>query len=87
MGLEKKRRCGHLRLEDEPVRVVWIRKRASTTRCPRTEITPESQAWLEEYFAWKLLGGAKWDEMSARQVDAFCTLENELRMEARDGED
>lgn len=40
---------------------------------------------LEEFLAWKLLGGAKYDELPARTVDAFFVLEREWREEIRDG--
>jgi len=51
----------------------------STTVCPKSLISAQSLALLEEYFAWKLLGQADFRTLSARQVDAFCILENELR--------
>lgn len=43
-------------------------------------------AWLEEFHAWKLLGGESYGSMPARTVDAFAVLENELRTERNSGE-
>ena len=54
--------------------------------CPAAYVTPRSLAWIEQYAAWKLLGGLTLAEAEARTVDAFCVLENELRNEANDGE-
>jgi hypothetical protein len=34
---------------------------------------------VEAYWAWKKIGGARFDEMDARQVHAFLVLERELR--------
>ncbi len=58
--------------------MVWARGRASTTACPKSWITPESLALLEQYYAWKRLGSVDYRTLSARHADAFCTLENEL---------
>lgn len=85
-GLETKRNCGFLgQLQSGREKVVWTRKQASTTRCPKSVITPQSLQWLEEFFAWKFAGRDAMGELSAKDVDAFCTLETELRAEAGDG--
>jgi hypothetical protein len=87
-GLERKRRCRFVPgLEDTPERAVWARKRIATTNCPKCLISAESLAWIEEYFAWKLTGKADYRTLGARQLDAFCALEQELRaeMEASNG--
>lgn len=83
-GLEKKRRCGWLGFEDDgrgPV--VWARGGVASTRCPKSVVTGESEAMVEEYFAWRRLGPAARDGLSARQVDAFVVLENALAEERR----
>jgi len=81
-GLEKKRRCRFIPgLGDTPERAVWARKHAATTNCPKSLISAESLAWIEEYCAWKLAGGADYRALGARQLDAFHTLEQELRAE------
>lgn len=86
--LERKRRCGWLRpgQESEP-RVVWARKRVSTTECPRSFITAESVGWLEEFHAWKRLGHPDVLSVQARQAEAMLLLERELSEEVRRGDD
>jgi hypothetical protein len=51
------------------------------TSCPKSLISGQSMAWLEEYYAWKLAGSRDYRALSARQIDAFCTLEQELTTE------
>jgi hypothetical protein len=63
---------------------VWARKRAATDQCPRTEITAQSQGWVEAFQVWKTLGERDWDRLPAREVDALVTLEKELRAERND---
>jgi len=81
-GLEEKRRCA-LRpgAEQQPNRVVWVRNGAVAERCPKSLITGESLALIEAYCAWKLNGGGDYRDMSAREVEAFWVLEQELRKE------
>jgi len=66
-------------------RPVWVRKRAATTVCPVSYITPQSLAWIERFSVWKLMGGAKLESLPARTVEALCVLENEFRKETSDG--
>jgi hypothetical protein len=84
-GLEKKRNCGWLpssgRLTEQ---VVWARGSVAVTSCPRSHITPESIALLEEFHAWKLFGACDYYRMPARLVEAIFVLENELRSENSD---
>ena len=56
------------------------------TECPKSLVTAESLAWIEEYQAWKLAGGGDYRTMGARQWDAFSTLEQVLTQE-RTGSD
>lgn len=60
---------------------MWARKGVVATRCPKSLITAASRGWIEEYLAWKVLGGADYRTMSARQVDAFLVLEEAWRAE------
>ena len=55
-GLEKKRRCGFIAEEKRgnPF-VVWGRKRARTEECPKSFITGQSLAWIEEFVARRRL--------------------------------
>jgi hypothetical protein len=85
-GLEIKRRCGFL--EDEKrgqPRIVWGRKHAQTEECPKSLVTGESLALLEEFFVRRRLGVAESLEMEARKVDAFVILQDELEREEQDG--
>jgi hypothetical protein len=86
-GLERKRRCGWLEHDAEPISaIVWARGRMSLTTCPTSYITSESIALLEEFHAWKLLGAGSVFELPARLVEAIFVLENELRAESNDGQ-
>lgn len=84
-GLEVKRRCGFLPAEGrgEP-RLVWARKRARAEECPKSLITGESLALLEEFFVRRRLGMVDGMETPARKVDAFLILREEMEREERD---
>jgi len=60
---------------------VWARKQAAAEECPRSYITPESEALLEEFHAFRVFGCADVNDQPARLVDAICVLELELRSE------
>lgn len=65
---------------------MWSRRRVYTTQCPVSYITGASEAWVERFSVWKMLGGLRPEEMDAKTVDAMCVLEGELRKELKDGE-
>jgi len=80
--LEKKRRCGFVAgAQEGPAVIVWARKEVTASSCPKSLITPQSLAWLEQFFAWKTLGGSEGLDGSARQAEAFCLLEAEMTKE------
>ena len=55
---------------------MWARNGVGVSACPKSIITGESQAFLEEYQTRKMLGGMTGiNELPARTVDAFCLLE------------
>ena len=86
-GLEKKRRCGWIAHDaDSDAPVVWLRGRMSLATCPTSFITAESWALLEEFHAWKLVGGGSVYDLPARLVEAIFVLENELRTTNHDGQ-
>jgi len=51
--------------------------------CPKSYITAESEALVEEFLVRRRLGGLRFEELSARQVEAFLILEKELSDEQR----
>jgi hypothetical protein len=66
--------------------VVWARKNIAVTRCPKSEITAESEALVEDFLVRRHLGGIDFSELSARQVEAFLILEQALAAEGNNGE-
>jgi predicted Ser/Thr protein kinase len=85
-GLETKRRCGFLPEEKrgEP-RIVWGRKQTQSEECPKSFVTGESLALVEEFFVRRRLGIEDSIELEARKVDAFLILRDEMEREERDG--
>ncbi len=67
--------------------MVWARSGVATTECPRSFITAESAAWVEEFQVWKRLGYPDVARMPARQVEAMLVLEGELTEEVRRGQE
>jgi hypothetical protein len=61
--------------------VVWARKQIAVEECPRSYVTPESEALLEEFHAFRVFGCADVQSVPARLVDAICVLEQEVRSE------
>ena len=49
--------------------------------CPKSYITAESEGLVEEFLVRRRLGGMEFDELSARQVEAFVILEQALAAE------
>jgi hypothetical protein len=86
-GLETRRRCGFIAEEKRgnPV-VVWGRKRARTEECPKSFITGQSLAWIEEFVARRRLSVPDSLDADARKVDAFLILQREMEIEIRDGQ-
>jgi hypothetical protein len=85
-GLDVKRRCGWLpTVNDVGQRVVWARKQAATNTCPKSYISAQSVAWLEEFVVRRKLG-QRWPEnLGARAAEAFLILESEWEAEAQNG--
>jgi hypothetical protein len=78
-GLEQRRRCGWIpKALETPERVVWARNDAATTVCPKSYITAQSMAWLEEYLVRRKLGEKGIESLGAREVEAFVILEHEV---------
>ena len=62
-------------------RVVWARGQVVLTSCPTSYVSAESWRLLEQFYAWKLLGGVTTEALPARSADAFYLLERELARE------
>ncbi len=65
-------------------RLVWNRGGVALGTCPRSYITAESEALVEEFGARRQLGGYRVAELSARQAEAFLLLEQTLAAEMRE---
>ena len=65
---------------------MWARKHIVVKTCPRSYITAESLALVEEFFVRRRLGMRGSPELAARQVDAFVILEKELAAERNDAQ-
>jgi hypothetical protein len=86
-GLEEQRRCGWQRHSHDNARAVWARANTVATQCPRSLISADSLAYIEEFFTWKLFGGMDHYALAAKTVDAFFVLEREWLKEKRNGHD
>jgi hypothetical protein len=65
---------------------VWTRGRTAASSCPKSYVTSESIALLEQFYAWKLFGNTDPKLLPARTVDAFFVLEKELAEERANGD-
>jgi hypothetical protein len=84
-GLERKRRCAWVEGSDAapPQTPVWARRQARAPHCPKSYITAESLDLLARFRARRTFGFGEVMALPAREVDAFCLLENELISESR----
>lgn len=57
---------------------MWAKSGAVSTICPKSWITAQSMAWIEEYLVRRKLGPKGIEGLSARHVEAFLVLEHEL---------
>ena len=87
-GLAVRRRCGWQRgSAEQPENVIWARRNARVSECPKSYITAASLAWIEEYQTGRAFGFSDVSGLPARTVDAFCVLELELAREKEHGEE
>jgi hypothetical protein len=85
-GLEVKRQCGWLRhAAGSAERVVWARKGVSTSSCPKSLVTAQSLAWVEEFMVRRRLRQMWPMELGAREAEAFLMLETEWEAEVQNG--
>ena len=66
---------------EREARPVWSRYLVHTYSCPKSYITAGSVTLLEEYWAWKRVGGVSYFELEARSLEAFAILDAELLKE------
>ncbi len=81
--MEKVRQCGWIEADGGPKRAVWVRKGVATDSCPVSYVSAESLALVQEFQAWKLIGGCSVYELPSKTAEALCVLENELRAEMK----
>ena len=87
MGLETRRRCGWLGFKEEAgAPVIWARKSAAVTSCPKSLVSADSETMLEDFLVRRRLGGIVLSELTAKQAEAFLILEQALATEKLDGE-
>jgi hypothetical protein len=65
-------------------RIVWGRKQTHSVECPKSLVTGESLALMEEFFVRRRLGIEDSIDMEARKVDAFLILRDEMEREELD---
>jgi hypothetical protein len=58
--------------------VIWARTNVAVMVCPKSFITAQSLAWVEEYLVRRKLGQKGIEGLGAREVEAFLILEHEL---------
>jgi hypothetical protein len=66
-------------------RIVWGRKQAQSEECPKSFVTGDSLALVEEFFVRRRLGIEHLIDLEARKVDAFLILRDEMEREELDG--
>lgn len=66
--------------------LVWARGQIALRTCPKSYISSDSQTLVEEFLVRRRLGAMDFEELSARQVEAFVILENAFTSEMNDGQ-
>ncbi len=67
-------------------RAIWARASVATEMCPKSYISGESRAWLEEFQVRKRLGYPDPRTMGAREAHAMLILEQEHLSEVKRGQ-
>lgn len=60
---------------------MWARANVFATECPKSLITPQSLEWLDEFTAWKTLGGPDPRTLNIKTAEAIALLDLELKKE------
>ena len=83
----KARQCAWVNIENPASsRAVWARADVFSTQCPKSVITAASLSYLEQYAAWKQLGGCDPGVLDAKAADAIVLLEQAWKRETMNGE-
>jgi len=61
--------------------VVWSRHHVATEICPKSLISGQSLAWMEEFLLWRKLGQAWPQDMDTRKLEAFLILQEQMDAE------
>ena len=51
------------------------------TTCPKSYVTGESEALVEEFAVRRRIGGTRLEDLSARQAEAFVVLEEAIEQQ------
>jgi hypothetical protein len=63
---------------------VWARKHVLVSACPKSYVSAESMALVEDFSFRRRFGQMDPAHLTARQADAFMVLESELAEEIKD---
>lgn len=59
----------------------------SSEQCPKSIITPQSLALLDEYRMWKQIGCSQERALSAKAADALVLIDLEMQKEITNGQE
>lgn len=65
---------------------MWARKHVLVSECPKSYVSAESMAFVEDFSFRRRFGQVDPIHLTARQADAFMILESELAREIKDGD-
>jgi hypothetical protein len=67
--------------------VIWRRGAVCSEQCPKSIITAESLAFLDEYRTRKQIGCVEQLTLSAKAADALVLIDLEMQKEINNGEE
>jgi hypothetical protein len=66
-------------------KAVWVRKDTVSLQCPKSVISAQSKAFLQQFRWWKQFGGGFPWWVDAKTADALLVLEEAWRIEEQNG--
>ena len=66
-------------------KIVWARRQVLLETCPTGYVTADSQVLVEDFLVRRRMRAFDFEELTARQVEAFVILEQELAGELNNG--